>query len=95
MNKLTDEEIASRLAELEGWVIQGACLEKDFAFVDFQAAIAFMNRLVPTAEALNHHPDWSNSYNKVHISLTTHDAGGLTEKDFSFASAADEAAKQG
>lgn len=92
MDKLTNEEVADRLTELEGWRLRGSCLEKDFEFADFQAAIGFMNRLAPAAEALNHHPDWSNSYNKVHISLTSHDAGGLTENDFSFAAAADAAA---
>lgn len=95
MNKLTIDEITDRLAKQEGWKLREQRIEKDFEFVDFRAAMDFINRLVPTAEALNHHPDWSNSYNKVHISLTSHDAGGLTEKDFSFASAADEAAKQG
>lgn len=95
MDKLTDDNIANRLTSLDGWVIQDSRLEKDFEFADFPAAIAFMNRLVPTAETLNHHPDWSNSYNRVHISLTSHDAGGLTENDFAFAMAADEAANQG
>ena len=91
MGKLTNEEVANRLAELNGWAVRDGCLEKDFEFVDFQAALAFMNRLAPIAERLNHHPDWSNSYNKVHISLTSHEVGGLTENDFSFASAADAA----
>ncbi len=94
MNKLTDNEITDRLTRLEGWQLQGQRINKDFEFVDFRAALDFINRLAPTAEALNHHPDWSNSYNKVHISLTSHDAGGLTEEDFSFALAADEAATQ-
>ena len=92
MDKLTEEEINNRLTSLNAWEVRGTCLERDFEFADFGAAIAFMNRLVPTAEALNHHPDWSNSYNKVHVSLTSHDAGGLTENDFAFAKAADEAA---
>ena len=94
MNKLADEEVTNRLAELEGWVARDQHIEKDFEFADFRAAMAFINHLVPIAESLNHHPDWSNSYNKVHISLTSHDAGGLTYKDFSFASATDEVAKQ-
>lgn len=92
MDKLKNEEVADRLAKLDGWELRGSRLEKDFEFADFQAAMDFMNRLAPTAEMLNHHPDWSNSYNKVHISLTSHDAGGLTENDFSFAAVADSAA---
>jgi 4a-hydroxytetrahydrobiopterin dehydratase len=94
MNKLTDEEITQRLEVLSGWELRERYLEKDFEFADFRSAIAFMNRLVPVAEALNHHPDWSNTYNKVKISLTTHEVGGLTEDDFSFAAAANEAASR-
>ena len=94
MHKLTDAEIADRLTTLDGWSVNGQSIEKVFEFADFRTAIAFMNRLVPMAETLNHHPDWSNAYNKVRISLTSHDAGGLTDADFAFASAADEAATQ-
>lgn len=94
MDKLTNEEVENRLAELQDWALRKQRIEKDFEFADFQTAIAFMNRLVPTAEELNHHPDWSNSYNKVHISLTSHDVDGLTDNDFQFASAADEAVVQ-
>lgn len=94
MEKLTDEEIAIRLAELDEWVMQDQRIEKEYEFADFQTAMSFMNLLVPTADALNHHPDWSNSYNRVHISLTSHDAGGLTDADFQFAAAADEVMAQ-
>lgn len=94
MEKLTDEEIAIRLAELDEWVMQDERIEKEYEFADFQTAMSFMNLLVPTADALNHHPDWSNSYNRVHISLTSHDAGGLTDADFQFAAAADEVMAQ-
>lgn len=94
MNKLTDEEITQRLEVLSGWHLREQSIEKEFEFADFSSAMAFMNRLVPVAEALNHHPDWSNTYNKVKISLTTHEVGGLTEDDFSFVTAADEAASR-
>ncbi len=93
MHKLTDNEFSNRLDSLDNWKLRQQRIEKDFKFVDFKAAIAFINRLAATAEALNHHPDWSNSYNKVHISLTSHAAGGLTDKDFLFALAANKAAK--
>ena len=94
MEKLTDKEVAIRLAELDEWVMQDQRIEKEYEFADFQTAMSFMNLLVPTADALNHHPDWSNSYNRVHISLTSHDAGGLTDADFQFAAAADEVMAQ-
>lgn len=94
MEKLTDEEIAVRLAELDEWIMRDQRIEKEYEFADFQTAMSFMNLLVPTAEALNHHPDWSNSYNRVHISLSSHDADGLTDADFQFAAAADEVMAQ-
>ena len=65
---------------------KGASLEASFVFRNFKVAMRFINELAEVAEELNHHPDWSNSYNKVHISLTTHDAGNqLTDKDFDLA----------
>jgi len=65
---------------------KGASLEASFVFKNFKVAMRFINELAEVAEELNHHPDWSNSYNKVHISLTTHDAGNqLTEKDYGLA----------
>jgi 4a-hydroxytetrahydrobiopterin dehydratase len=89
MSVLDKDEIDKRIAELNGWSVENDCLVKEFKFKTFSEAINFMNRLVPVAEKLNHHPDWSNSYNKVMISLTTHSEGGLTEKDFVFAEAAE------
>lgn len=91
MNKLSDSDIEEQLSRLSNWRIEGGQLKKDFEFKDFTAAFSFMTYLAKTAEQMNHHPDWSNSYNKVSISLTTHHAGGLTEKDFEFAAAADTA----
>ncbi|MEZ0390782.1 MAG: 4a-hydroxytetrahydrobiopterin dehydratase [Pseudobdellovibrionaceae bacterium] len=60
-------------------------LEREFVFKSFAEAFSFMTRVAFEAESLNHHPDWSNSYNKVKIELTTHDEGGITEKDFELA----------
>lgn len=70
-----------------GWRLatSNAEIGRDFEFVDFKAAFAFMARVSEQAENLNHHPDWSNSYNKVQIRLTTHSAGGLTELDIELA----------
>ncbi len=92
MTTLSTENITEKLDQLTGWKLVGRCIEKDYTFKDFPEALVFMNRLVPTAEKLNHHPDWSNSYNNVHISLTSHGVDRLTNKDFEFAAAADEAA---
>lgn len=91
---MTEDEIEKRLTRLDGWAVKNGCLEKEFKFKDFAAAMQFMNALAPVAEKLNHHPDWSNSYNKVLVSLTTHSEGGLSEKDFDFAESADAAGKE-
>jgi 4a-hydroxytetrahydrobiopterin dehydratase len=82
---LSDEEIQERANQLEGWTLEGKELRITQKFKDFVEAIAFVNKLVEPAEAANHHPDLEISYNKVKITLTTHDAGGLTSKDFDLA----------
>lgn len=64
-----------------GWQTEGTTLKRQFKFKDFKAAWQFMNQVAAVAEELDHHPDWSNSYNQVEIELTTHSAGELTEKD--------------
>jgi 4a-hydroxytetrahydrobiopterin dehydratase len=94
MSKLDEEEVLKRIRQFNGWGADGGVLSKEFEFKDFTEAIEFMNALAPVAEKLNHHPDWSNSYNKVLIKLTTHSEGGLTDKDFAFAEAADKIFKQ-
>jgi 4a-hydroxytetrahydrobiopterin dehydratase len=71
----------------DGWTERDGGIEKDFAFVDFSEAWGFMARVAMLAEKIDHHPNWSNVYNKVHIRLTTHDAGGLTQKDYALAQA--------
>lgn len=92
--KLSQEEIEKRLSGLDGWAVSDGRLTKEFKFSGFTAAMDFVNSLAPVAEKLNHHPDWSNSYNKVVINLTSHSAGGLTGKDFDFAAAADQASQE-
>lgn len=91
--RLSDEEIQEQLQRIQGWTLQGDVISREFTFQDFPAAMMFMNRLAPIAERLEHHPDWSNSYNKVTINLTSHEAGGLTQSDFDFALEADTAAR--
>jgi 4a-hydroxytetrahydrobiopterin dehydratase len=73
---LSTTEIQQSLATLEGWSVAGEALEKTFRFGTFREAIAFMVRAAFEAEAMNHHPDWTNSYNRVVVRLNTHDAGG-------------------
>lgn len=73
---LSATEIQQALAGLEGWAQAGDALEKTFRFGTFREAIAFMVRAAFEAEDMNHHPDWTNSYNRVVIRLNTHDAGG-------------------
>jgi 4a-hydroxytetrahydrobiopterin dehydratase len=94
MQKLREEEIVSSVDKLDGWKIDDGYLVKDFGFKGFSTALSFMNQLAPLAEKLNHHPDWSNSYNRVSIRLFTHQAHGLTKNDFVFAQAADVAAEK-
>ncbi len=82
---LTDTEIQERAKRLEGWTVEGKELKLTRKFKDFVEAIAFVNQLVEPAESAGHHPDLEISYNKVTVTLTTHDAGGLTSKDFDLA----------
>jgi 4a-hydroxytetrahydrobiopterin dehydratase len=85
--RLDDRARASALAELVGWrLVEGRdAIEKAFRFADFSAAWGFMSRVALAAERLDHHPEWSNIYNRVTIVLSTHDAGGLTELDVALA----------
>jgi 4a-hydroxytetrahydrobiopterin dehydratase len=92
--RLDERARASALAELAGWrAVKGRdAIEKSFRFADFNAAWGFMTRVAMIAEKMDHHPEWSNVYNRVHIILSTHDAGGLTELDFVLARRIDEVA---
>lgn len=96
---LTPSEQAAALAELNAgcatpWLVTEGRLTKRFEFADFAQAFGFMTQVALRAEALNHHPDWSNSYHCVTITLTTHDAGGLTALDFKLAAQIENAAGQ-
>ena len=87
--RLTDAARAGLASKLPGWspVSAKEAIERSFRFRDFSEAWAFMNRVALLAESQNHHPDWSNVYNRVRIELSTHDAGGLTENDVKLAQA--------
>ena len=82
---LTPNEIQSQLATLPDWTLEGTAIKTILTFKNFIEAIEFINKVVEPAEAAGHHPDLFISYNRVTISLTTHDAGGLTQNDFSLA----------
>ena len=87
--KLTGSSRSAALAGLSGWTeCQGRdAIAKSFVFKDFVAAFAFMTRGALAAERLNHHPEWFNVWNRVDVTLSTHDAGGLTDKDIALAKA--------
>ncbi len=84
---LSDSDIEKSLKTLTGWsYISGQnAIEKHFEFKDFNTAWGFMTRIAFLAEKMNHHPDWSNSYNKVHITLKSHDVSGITDRDIKMA----------
>ncbi|MEL6982606.1 MAG: 4a-hydroxytetrahydrobiopterin dehydratase [Actinomycetota bacterium] len=83
--QLGAEEQQQRLGDVPGWEIVGDGLERTFRFPDFAAAFGFMAASAVVAERLNHHPEWSNVYNRVTVRLTTHDAGGISAYDFDLA----------
>lgn len=92
MPAFTAEEANAHLGKLKGWNIEAGQLVKTFQFKHFRDSLAFVNKVGEMAEAAGHHPDIDIRYNKVRLSLSTHDAGGLTAKDFDLAAQADRAA---
>ena len=89
ISRLTDAEVTAALASLAGWTLRGdgLAIERSFKFADFVAAFEFMTRVALEAEKADHHPEWANVYNRVTITLTTHDAGGLSARDAEMAAA--------
>jgi 4a-hydroxytetrahydrobiopterin dehydratase len=85
VKKLTDAEIAERMAGLREWKVENGKLHREFKFADFPHAVGFMTIAAPGIEKMNHHPEWANVYNRVTVDLTTHDAGGITARDFELA----------
>src|SRR5262245_37994954 len=83
--RLEHDEVARRLAVLPGWTLREGKLHREFTFPDFVRAFAFMSGAALRAEAMGHHPEWFNVYNKVVVDLTTHDAGGITGADLELA----------
>ena len=94
VERLDLAERAAALAELDGWEeVDGRdAIQKSFAFGDFNEAFGFMTRIALAAEKADHHPEWFNVYNRVEITLSTHDAGGLSERDIALARVIDSVA---
>ncbi|PJF31188.1 MAG: 4a-hydroxytetrahydrobiopterin dehydratase [Candidatus Thermofonsia Clade 1 bacterium] len=83
--KLTETQIAERLATLHGWTLEDGMIVRTFTLKDFTAALTFVGAVGYLAEAAGHHPDITINYNRVKLALTTHGSGGITEKDFALA----------
>ncbi len=94
--KMTEQSIAEILGKLPGWekAENGRAIRKSFKFKDFSEAWAFMSRVALLAEKMDHHPEWFNVYNRVDVTLNTHDAGGVTERDIKLAQAMERFAVQ-
>jgi 4a-hydroxytetrahydrobiopterin dehydratase len=95
IHKLTSEERSKQLNQLHGWVAVAGrdAIQRQFKFADFNEAFGFMTRVAIKAQEMDHHPEWFNVYNKVEITLSTHEADGLTERDISLARFIDQVAK--
>lgn len=83
--RLTDAQIDEALGGLGGWTRDGDAIVRSFEFADFVSAFGFMASCALVSESMNHHPEWRNVYNRVEVSLSTHDAGGLTQLDVDLA----------
>ena len=90
MARLDENEVARRLAELPEWSRSGEAITRDFACGDFAGSVEFVNRLMPVAEEMNHHPDLAISWSTVTVTISTHSEGGLTPADFELARQIDE-----
>lgn len=94
MGKMSHAEIEAALADLQGWEVKDGKLHREFLFDDFPHAFGFMATAATSIERMNHHPEWCNVYNRVVVDLTTHDAGGISAKDFALARLLDGVAKK-
>jgi len=91
--KLADADVTQRLAALPAWTVKDGKLHRELTFPDFTQAFAFMTDVAREADALDHHPEWFNVYNRVVIDLATHDASGITTLDFDLARRAEDLAR--
>lgn len=92
--KLSDSELVQELVGVPGWAIVAGKLHREYEFVDFVAAFGFLSSVALVAQAMDHHPEWANVWNKVWVDLVTHDANGITALDIKLAIAMDELARR-
>lgn len=90
MKKLSEDEVQKKLEKFEGWTFANDAIHTSFQFANFKDAFTVMTRIAFEAEAQQHHPNWGNVYNELEITLSSHDADGVTEKDFKLAKAIEE-----
>jgi 4a-hydroxytetrahydrobiopterin dehydratase len=95
IHRLTSEERSTQIGQLDDWVaVPGRdAIQRHLVFADFNEAFGFMTRVAIRAQEMNHHPEWFNVYNKVEVTLSTHEANGLTERDIALARFIDQVAK--
>lgn len=87
VERITADAVSERLTEVPGWTLEDGKLTREFQFANFIEAFGFMTRAALVAEKANHHPEWFNVYKKVKVQLTTHECGGISERDFELAKA--------
>jgi 4a-hydroxytetrahydrobiopterin dehydratase len=92
--KMKKAEVAVLLKGMPEWSVKGGKLHREYKFPDFPHAFGMMATAAPAIEKMNHHPEWSNVYNRVTVDLTTHDAGGITQKDLDLAALLEGIAKK-
>lgn len=92
VHKFSDDEIQAGLKEVDGWELRDGKLHKEFVFKNFVEAFGFMAQAAIHAQAMDHHPEWFNVYKKVVVDLTTHEVGGISQRDFDLAKKMDAAA---
>jgi 4a-hydroxytetrahydrobiopterin dehydratase len=93
-DRLSEQDISAAIAPLEGWTVSGGKLRREYKFPDFIHAFGFMATAAIAIEKMNHHPEWSNVYNRVTVELVTHDAGGITQNDVDLARTLEAIAKR-
>jgi len=94
ITKATESEIQQAMADLDSWTLESGKLHREYRFRDFVQAFGFMAQVALLAERAAHHPDWFNVYNRVVVDLTTHEAGGITQKDFDLAREMERVARE-
>jgi 4a-hydroxytetrahydrobiopterin dehydratase len=94
MKKMAEAEVAEMVEKMQGWSVKDGKLHREYKFPDFPHAFGMMATAAPAIEKMEHHPEWCNVYNRVTVDLSTHDAGGITQKDFDLAKLLEGIAKK-